>query len=255
MKVEAQPDGGLYFDTAIDEKALFSTLFQDAMGSRSKPWADRLFGQMINVGDGDIESRALAAAAFINGFAPADEVEAGLAAQMWAMLQIAMTMAHRTVKGEHPDSVKLSADAANKAARTYAAQLEALAKRRGGGRQEVKVTHEHRHVYVAPGGQAIVGDGLTLGGGGRPEIAYQPDAAAVELAMAAGVWGENPERAGLPLAGGEGPETMPNAWRGARERSAQRAGERALSPRAADEGGDGGAACDAGTDPGEPGDA
>jgi hypothetical protein len=55
-------------------------------------------------------------------------------------------------------------NAYNKLARTYAAQMEALKRYRSTGEQKVTVTH----VSVSDGGQAIVGN-VTTGGGGIPK--------------------------------------------------------------------------------------
>jgi hypothetical protein len=63
---------------------------------------------------------------------------------------------------------------ANKLSRTHATLLEALNRHRGKGQQ--KVTGEHVHVHE--GGQAIVGNVETKGGGVPKEVKEQPHALA-----------------------------------------------------------------------------
>jgi hypothetical protein len=63
---------------------------------------------------------------------------------------------------------------ANKLSRTYATLLEALNRHRGKGQQQVRVEHVHVH----EGGQAIVGNVETKGGGVPNEVKEQPHALA-----------------------------------------------------------------------------
>jgi hypothetical protein len=63
---------------------------------------------------------------------------------------------------------------ANKLSRTYAALIDALNRHRGKGQQTVRV----EHVTVQAGGQAIVGNVETPGGGDRLKSEEQPQAIA-----------------------------------------------------------------------------
>ncbi len=63
---------------------------------------------------------------------------------------------------------------ANKLSRTYATLLEALNRHRGKGQQKVTVEHVHVH----EGGQAIVGNVETPGGGFASKSKEQPHALA-----------------------------------------------------------------------------
>jgi len=63
---------------------------------------------------------------------------------------------------------------ANKLSRTYATLLESLNRHRGKGQQKVTVEHVHVH----SGGQAIVGNVETSGGGFPPKSKDQPHALA-----------------------------------------------------------------------------
>src|SRR3954447_23251578 len=103
----------------------------------------------------------------------------------------------RLLRARHTDSLQrfeANGNMATKFLRTFAVQMETLARVRRGGKQKVVV--EHVHVY--PGGKAAVGTFVQQqpgGGGGEFDIEGQahaitgPDA----LALVAGpLWGENP---------------------------------------------------------------
>jgi hypothetical protein len=102
--------------------------------------------------------------------------------------------------------------------RTYAAQVEALAKLRRGGEQRVVV----QHVNVNEGGQAIVGDVHNARGGGgsgekidRPHAPGQQRGRAQALAFTQGVplWSEDPSRDTVSSSGREEQAPVPNARR------------------------------------------
>lgn len=106
---------------------------------------------------------------------------------------------------------------ATKLGRTAVAQVEALSKLRGGGKQQVEV----RHVYV--NGNAVIGDGAQAvfgdarGGGVRGENLNRPHAQGIEHLPGAPVTpmrGEDPEGRGVPVTGGEGADPLPDARRG-----------------------------------------
>lgn len=104
------------------------------------------------------------------GFAPEDELEGMLAAQMIACHNAAMDCFKLAATPEQTfDGRELNLNHGTKLTRTYAQLLLALDKHRGKGQQ--KVTVEHVHVYK--GGQAIVGN-VETGGGGKPKIQPQP---------------------------------------------------------------------------------
>lgn len=101
-----------------------------------------------------------AALAVVAGISPSSEVEAMLAIQMYATHEAAMAMLTRVHTGAGEQSVS-AANLATKLSRTYVAQIEALGRLRRGGEQTVRVEHVHVHA----GGQAIVGNVATGGGG------------------------------------------------------------------------------------------
>ena len=91
--------------------------------------------------------------AAIDGMRPADEIEAMLAVQRVATHEVAMDMLARAKRADRMPILQESGSLAGKLLRTYAAQVEALARLRRGGEQRVIV----QHVNVNEGGQAIVG--------------------------------------------------------------------------------------------------
>src|SRR4051794_36696466 len=99
---------------------------------------------------------------------------------------------------------------ADKLVRSFAALTDALNRHRGKGQQLVRVEHVHVH----PGGQAIVGTVTQGGGGGCQESEDRPHAQAIlGHAPEPALRGANPERELVPVAGGEGQETVPDARR------------------------------------------
>ena len=104
-----------------------------------------------------------AAIAAVDGPNPDDEVEAMLAVQMVSTHDVAMEMLTRAKRAETLSQAREQGALAAKLLRAYAAQVEALARLRRGGIQDVRVVHQH--VNVGTGGQAaVVG---TFGTGGR----------------------------------------------------------------------------------------
>ena len=104
---------------------------------------------------------------------------------------------------------------ANKLSRTYAALVEALNRHRGKGQQ--KVTVEHVHVHA--GGQAVVG-AVAAEGGVPSRNQRQHHAQALTYAPVAPLWGENPEREPVRVAG-DAERQVPDA-RGRLTRSTKR---------------------------------
>jgi hypothetical protein len=150
---------------------LWTALVHAGMGSLDWPFACQLLDQLLNSATELSATKPLKATeangvlAAMHGIAPRDEVEAMLAAQMVATHYAAMRVLRRLKGCETTTQQDSAGNLANKLLRTYAAQLEALARYRGKGQQTVRV----EHVTVQAGGQAIVGavnTGTTPGGGG-----------------------------------------------------------------------------------------
>jgi hypothetical protein len=175
-----------------------------AVGSTDSDFLEGLTKQLVNAGshgsaadeDGINFMRAV-----VKGVEPRDQIEAMLAAQMAAVHMASMTFARRLAHVDNIPQQDSASNAFNKLAKTFAAQVEALKRYRGGGEQKMTV----QHVHVAEGGQAIVGNVSAPAEevGARKKSEDQPHA----LAYAPGV--EMPgqieaERATVPSSGGAG---------------------------------------------------
>jgi hypothetical protein len=98
-----------------------------------------------------------------------------IAAQLLACHSASMECYRRAMIREQTfDGRRENLNLANKLSRTYATLLEALNRHRGKGQQKVTVEHVHVH----EGGQAIVGNVETKGGGVAKEVKEQPHALA-----------------------------------------------------------------------------
>jgi hypothetical protein len=108
--------------------------------------------------------------ALIEGAAPQNEVQAALAVQMALTHNASQILMARTLCADKIPQFDSASNAAVKLLRTFALQVETLAKLQRGGEQVVKVMHVHA------GAQAIVGN-ITHsmpGGGDVREICNQP---------------------------------------------------------------------------------
>ena len=109
------------------------------------------------------------------GIAPRDELEGMIAAQLVACHNASMECYRRAMIGEQTfEGRRENLSQANKLSRTYATLLESLNRHRGKGTQKVTVEHVHVH----EGGQAIVGNVQSPGGGFAPKSKDQPHALA-----------------------------------------------------------------------------
>lgn len=105
------------------------------------------------------ENKVGAAFAMIAAVGPTDELEATMALQMVAANESALTFFRRAARSEYIEHTSAYSNMANKAMRSFALHAEALAKLRRGGEQVVK------HVHVNEGGQAVIANTVTTGGG------------------------------------------------------------------------------------------
>lgn len=192
----------------------------DGLGTASLPFAEAQLGALGYAGRARgskvANSEALnAALAFVGAVNPENELEAALAGQMAGVHSLTAEMLGRAKQTDRTDHIALYGGLAVKLARTFAAQTEALAKLRGGGKQQVEV----KHVYV--NGNAVVGDvhagpGPGPGGGDASESAGRPHAQALAYQPGAPVppvWSSHPPGDALPLACGDGAQPVPDARR------------------------------------------
>jgi hypothetical protein len=223
-------DGALQVaGTTTDAKLNYERLL-DMAGTRSDAWMDHVVSALANISggtkDGSSADTLKQGGAFLNGVGPRDEIEAALAVQMFAMHRMTATASQRAGAAEMRDQYRDYSNIAIRAARTFAAQLEALAKLRSGGKQQVEV----RYVYVdARGGQNIIGSHVGPRGGGASDgFGHQPHVPGLAFAPSAPVWSPDPAGDLVPAAGNEGQKALPAArWQ--ESGSAEGAAQRSLS--------------------------
>lgn len=120
--------------------------------------------QAAPVGASTVEDQTNRASAMLTEIGPRDGLEGMLAVQMVTTHNAALECLRRAHLADQPtEGRKLNLSFADRLLRTFTAQMETLGKYRGKGKQEVVVVHKHVHVHQ--GGQAIVADNLTTGGG------------------------------------------------------------------------------------------
>jgi len=149
-------------------------------GSNSDDWNNILANQALKAlwlssdpKQADLQHQAMVHA--LIGIAPKDELEGMIAAQLIASHHATMECYRRAMLREQTfEGWRENLAQANKLSRTYASLLEALNRHRGKGQQKVTVEHVHVH----QGGQAIVGNVESPGGGFAPKSKEQPHALA-----------------------------------------------------------------------------
>ena len=150
-------------------------LLMEAFGTASPDFTNGLISDLINIASAgrNVDLKATNyVLSIVKGIQPKDEVEAMLATQMAAVHLATITFARRLAHVENIPQQDSAERAFNKLARTFAAQVEALKRYRTGGQQSVTV----RHVTIADGGHAIVGNVTHAGGRGVEKSGEQPHA-------------------------------------------------------------------------------
>jgi hypothetical protein len=180
-KWKSRGEKGLDCDRAKGDEYAASAVAA-ATGTVEIPLSCLLIGQATNAtlkpSDDPVElGNAITAA--MAGIAPQNEMEGLLVAQMVSAHNAALECLRRAhVAEQTSEGRKLSLTFADRFMRTYAVQVEALARLRKGGQQKVVV--EHVHVY--PGGQAIVGNVNPGGRDGMEKTGSTPCPCAIEAA-------------------------------------------------------------------------
>ena len=150
------------------DTAVWAALIAKAFGTAERSFADMMLNQVLHIAAKGSELDNCTAdgiLAALHGIEPRDELEGMLATQMVATHIATMECLRRAgLKEQNFEARTMNLQQANKLARTYAAQLEALNRHRGKGQQTMTV----EHVQVNAGGQAIVGT-VNRGGGGNKE--------------------------------------------------------------------------------------
>jgi hypothetical protein len=172
MHIEDRETGARVYPDHSDQEGHEYRL-ADAFGTRSRHFVHSMLNslgkatedhsQTLGLAPGSPDQDAFnAALAVIDGVRPKDEIEAMLAAHM-AVTNIALlelvartrdAIAGHPYQGDGIKRLDVLGNLTNKFMRTFAMQVEALArKRRKGGEQNVTV----KHVHVHSGAQAVVG--------------------------------------------------------------------------------------------------
>lgn len=199
-----------------DAGGLHSAHMMNAMGTASPAFMIRNFQSLEaavrarNEERGEEAYSVNAALALVEAIAPQDELEGSLAVQMASSHALTMEMLCRAKSTSDVEHLQLYGNMAIKLQRTFAAQLEALARMRGKGQQTVRV----EHVTVAPGAQAIVGDVHHYGRGVAPysKNGDQSDAADNSGAGQA-LPSPNPIGESVPIPSSRRQEAVPDARR------------------------------------------
>jgi len=230
-----------------DDDVGFAARLAELLGATDTPFVNMLQNQLLNAtapaqDDKSLQAAVVESLAFVAGIAPENELEAVLAAQMYAVHCATMKLSRLMNSADGLNQFQTHGSLLVKTSRTFAAQVEALSKLRSAGKQTVEVIHVHKHVYVAPGGQAIVGDVHHGGGGGGPPKSGEQPHASAQLTDETGaglapMWGADPIGNAVQRAGSERAVTVPDA-RGNQPRRADGTGKRQLARRPVDEGGD-----------------
>ena len=143
--------------------------------------------------------------ALVEGAAPQSEVQAALAVQMALAHHASQILLERSLAADQIPQFECASNAAIKLMRTFALQVETLAKLQRGGEQIVKVVHVHA------GAQAIVGNVThsTARGGAIHENRNQPlapdqidETGYISAQCGTSLLREDTERKSLPVTSG-----------------------------------------------------
>jgi hypothetical protein len=148
------------------DQGVGQVMLMAALGCNEATFLNPFLAQIVNAASKGREPDEAASnfmLAVVKGLEPRDQIEAMLAAQMAAVHVATMAFARRLAHVETVQQQDSAERAFNKLARTFAGQVETLKRYRANGEQRVTV----RHITVAEGGQAIVGN-VSTGGRGQP---------------------------------------------------------------------------------------
>lgn len=139
-----------------NDQAGWLNRLEDVFGTRGTAFAISQLNRLMATcrdRDGKIDAGKLnGLLALIEGAGPANEVQAALAVQMALTHHAAQTVLQRALSADQTMQFDSASNSAVKLLRTFAMQVEVLAKLQRGGEQIVKVVHVHS------GAQAIVGN-------------------------------------------------------------------------------------------------
>lgn len=233
-KLHRQPSGGWAVEIAGTSEVLstlklmraFNAADIDTVNARS---AD-LVKYLDSVGACN-DGKYNAALAFVESMAPTDQAQSMLLVQAYTTHDAAIRALSQLGTSDWVDHARMYGNLANKLLRTFQGQMDTLMRMQRGNEQVVK------HVYVDNrGGQAVFAENVSPRGvSGKGE--QQPHATHA-IGGGPSLLGSDPFGRGVPIPGGVGPQTLPDArWN--QSGSANGTGERELSTWRTDQGGDG----------------
>jgi hypothetical protein len=238
VKVENPEPGKVVVNAPHSDGLAMRALCNETFGTSSAAFADvalsRLGGVVCGAGKAPIEDQINAALAMLGAIAPQNELEAALAEQIIGAHALSMDLLFQAKNSQNTARTEAYVNMATKTQRTTATLVETLSKLRTGGKQQVEV----RYVYVdARGSQNLI----SAGGMPQGPIGNLGQSHATAIPDASGPAMRGSDAIGLPMsvAGSEGPEPVPDAWRH-QSRSPERQGERPISDRSLHRGSDAG---------------
>ncbi|MFZ5667462.1 MAG: hypothetical protein ACOY7L_19785 [Pseudomonadota bacterium] len=209
VKLRQKPDGSLAIDmdSPCEAQALlrlyrtFATNSMDPVNAR----ASELLRYLESIGAAN-DGRYNAALSFIDSMEPRNQMEALLLVEMYCTHDASLRALRMLGTAEWVPQAQTYGNLATKLLRASQGQMEALARMRRGGEQTI------RHVHVDNrGGQAVIADTIQTGGanGKADEQSHATGRDGLSTAML----GADPFGGGVPIASGEGPETVQDARR------------------------------------------
>lgn len=179
-------------------KTLHSMRLFEALGTKSNGFIDdslhRISSALRLTGHDDIDSnRVSAAVALVSAVEPQNELEATMAIQLVAANDAALMCFERSRTAQYMEHASAYSNMANKAMRSFALHVEAIAKLRRGGEQVVK----HLHVYE--GGQAVVAGTINQKRGGVSGGSDEQACGAGSVPASAALPSPDQARDGVPI--------------------------------------------------------
>lgn len=161
---------------------------------------------MTSVGITD-DQRINAALCYVESMEPKTQAEALLLLQSYITHDAAIRAMAQLGNADWMPNIQIYGNLGVKLMRTFQGQMDTLTKMRSGGEQVV------RHIYIdnRNGGQTVVADKVTTTSGGGQNARNLEQAHAVGGGPA--MLGHDPHGQGVPIASGQGQETMQDARR------------------------------------------
>lgn len=222
-RITAEWEGdGVRMGPPHDDTNRWTAQLVEALGAVDPLAGDFLLNSAINAGfcaNKPTDQRSAAALArategalsFVSDMQPNNPLEAALLLQMAASHHASMTISRHAARADDRHALADFSRMQNATMRTFAAQSEAFHKLRSGGKQ----VHEVRYVYVDARTQTVVNTVPGSGGGIETRTQSHAPARAFGYAPPASLPMRSADagRDALPVASGEGPETVPDARR------------------------------------------